>query len=410
MAANDTLYGGTGADTMSGDADGQHPGHYYEPGLVQGGNDLLDGGDGADVLAGDVRHAVFGQQHDYVIGGNDTLYGGADDDFLYGDVATTELNFSGAVDVRGGDDWLDGGSGRDKMYGGGGNDGYVVDNVGDLIDESGASGIDTVFSGISFDFTAGAIVGAVENLTLIGTGAIDGIGNSLANVMVGNAAANRLGGNDGDDTLRGGAGKDSLDGGAGRDTVDYSDQSKAVQLTLKTSHTVTVKIAGKSDDKIKNFENATGGTGRDKLSGDSKANGLDGGTGNDSLKGSGGTDTLDGGLGKDQLSGGSGKDKFVFSTALSNKNVDTVSDFKHSQDKIGLDDAVFAAIGIKLDKAEFYAKGGAKAAHDADDHIIYNKSNGKLYYDHDGVGGLGAVQFAVLSGHPSLSAGDFAIV
>ena len=37
----------------------------------------------------------------------------------------------------GGNDWLDGGAGADHMFGGTGNDNYVVDNVGDVVDETG---------------------------------------------------------------------------------------------------------------------------------------------------------------------------------------------------------------------------------------------------------------------------------
>ena len=50
------------------------------------------------------------------------------------------------------------------------------------------------------------------------------------------------------------------------------------------------------------------------------------------------------------------------------------------------------------------------AALDADDRIIYNTSNGGLYYDADGVGGQAAVQFATLSGVPPLTAADFIVI
>jgi hypothetical protein len=58
----------------------------------------------------------------------------------------------------------------------------------------------------------------VENLTLTGTGALNGTGNSLANRLTGNSGANSLSGGAGDDTLDGGAGADSLVGGTGNDT------------------------------------------------------------------------------------------------------------------------------------------------------------------------------------------------
>jgi len=51
-------------------------------------------------------------------------------------------------------------------------------------------------------------------------------------------------------------------------------------------------------------------------------------------------------------------------------------------------------------KGEFYAKAGAKAAHDGDDHFIYNKTNGNLYFDYDAKGGAGAVLIATITNHP----------
>ena len=50
------------------------------------------------------------------------------------------------------------------------------------------------------------------------------------------------------------------------------------------------------------------------------------------------------------------------------------------------------------------------AALDADDRILYDVSTGKLYFDADGNGAGGAVQFAILSGSPALNAGDFMVI
>ena len=49
------------------------------------------------------------------------------------------------------------------------------------------------------------MLGSVENLTLLGTGNINGTGNALNNVITGNAGANVLNGGGGNDTLYGGA-------------------------------------------------------------------------------------------------------------------------------------------------------------------------------------------------------------
>ncbi|NRP71583.1 Bifunctional hemolysin/adenylate cyclase [Ensifer psoraleae] len=120
-----------------------------------------------------------------------------------------------------GNDYIDGGLGADTMNGGSGNDTYVVNETGDVIDEiaQGGSGIDTVRSSISFSLVSGArLVGAVENLTLVGTGNTNAVGNALANMLIGNSANN---------ILNGGTGKDKLTGGLGNDTFFFNSTPNA---------------------------------------------------------------------------------------------------------------------------------------------------------------------------------------
>ena len=57
----------------------------------------------------------------------------------------------------------------------------------------------------------------VENLTLSGSGNINGTGNGIANVITGNAGSNVLNGAAAADTLIGGGGRDTLTGGTGTD-------------------------------------------------------------------------------------------------------------------------------------------------------------------------------------------------
>jgi serralysin len=104
------------------------------------------------------------------------------------------------------------------MFGGNGDDTYVVDNAADVTSEASAlGGVDTVLSSITRNLTAN-----LENLTLTGGDAITGAGNALNNVLIGNSAANTLFGLDGADTLDGGLGADTLQGGAGADAYVFS--------------------------------------------------------------------------------------------------------------------------------------------------------------------------------------------
>ena len=98
------------------------------------------------------------------------------------------------------------------MVGGAGDDVYVVDNAGDVVVEAAGEGVDLVQSSVTH-----TLGDNVENLTLTGSGAINGMGNSLANYITGNSAANTLAGGDGNDTLDGGTGADTMTGGVGDD-------------------------------------------------------------------------------------------------------------------------------------------------------------------------------------------------
>jgi Ca2+-binding RTX toxin-like protein len=120
----------------------------------------------------------------------------------YGDTLTGSTAANLLVGLAG-DDSLNGGDGADTMVGGTGNDSYVVDNPGDVVMENPGEGADTVSASVTY------VLGAnVEDLTLTGTGAINGTGNGDANLIIGNAGNNVLAGLGGADTLSGGAGAD----------------------------------------------------------------------------------------------------------------------------------------------------------------------------------------------------------
>jgi serralysin len=75
----------------------------------------------------------------------------------------------------------------------------------------------------------------VENLTLIGTAAINGTGNAGNNVLTGNSGNNTLNSGDGNDTISGGVGSDTITGGLGADRfiyTNFNDSLLAASLIL----------------------------------------------------------------------------------------------------------------------------------------------------------------------------------
>ncbi len=124
----------------------------------------------------------------------------------------------------------------------------------------------------------------------------DGNGGTSSATVIVTVGTVQNGGN-GQDTLTGNAGNDSLNGGNGEDTL----------------------IGNAGNDTL------IGGNGTDLLLGNA---------GDDLLNGGNGCDTLRGGLGNDTLTGGyGGGDVFVFA---SGDGTDTITNFKLSNDKIGL--------------------------------------------------------------------------
>ena len=195
-----------------------------------------------------------------------------------------------------GDDTLDGGAGLDSMVGGTGNDLYVVDNAGDVVVEQSAGGTDTVQSSITYTLTAN-----VENLTLTGSDAINGTGNTLDNVLIGNSANNVLTGLDGNDTLDGGTGADTLIGGAGNDTYVVDNAGDVITEDVNGgTDTVRASLNWVLGANLENL--VLTGTANINGTGNTLANVI---TGND------GNNYIDGGAGADTLIGGKGDDTYV---------------------------------------------------------------------------------------------------
>ncbi|HEX2804264.1 MAG TPA: calcium-binding protein [Sphingomicrobium sp.] len=219
---NDMLWGRGGNDILRGGSDDD---------ILNGGtgDDRLVGGDGFDMAS----YAGSGSAVTVTlasVAAQNTI--GAGTDTISGVEGIIGSSYADTLTGNGSANRLDGGAGADTMTGGGGNDVYIVDNVGDVIVESGGGGTDTVFSSVHYSLGSD-----VEKLTLSGASNLNGFGNGLNNVITGNSGDNILGGGLGNDTLTGGDGKDrfrfdtALNSATNVDTItDFSVVDDTFQL------------------------------------------------------------------------------------------------------------------------------------------------------------------------------------
>lgn len=341
LAGSDVLYGGAGDDRLAGGAGDD---------VIFGmdGDDILEGGTGNDTLnTGHGNDTAYGGAgNDTLIGGDnaagtwswESLYGEDGDDLLraggkfawvYGGSGNDELHGGAGFSILAGEDGddtliagtgytqLNGGAGADRMVGNALDNTYWVDEIGDVIVEVAAGGVDTVISSISYVLAPG-----LENLHLTGAEAISGTGNDGDNYLDGalNVAGNVLAGGRGDDRYHIDAGDTIVEAaGAGIDTV-YAGFSYTLGENLEALQLVGGAAV---DGRGNGLDN--------RLTGNHANNRLAGQAGDDELNGGYGNDILDGGSGADRMLGGHGNDVYRVDNAadhvteLPGQGTDTVN-------------------------------------------------------------------------------------
>jgi trimeric autotransporter adhesin len=219
------------------------------------------------------------------------------------------------------DNAIDGKAGKDTMSGGAGDDTYTVDDIGDVVIESSATGgDDKVFAAIPLGSGGNAVTYTlptnVEDLEFTGSVAINAVGNTLANEIIGNDGAN---------VINGGAGADVMKGGAGNDTYTVDNKNDSVSETttggtdaggidkVKVSLPLipaTTSSPAKADTyNLPNFVEDAELTGTNAIN--ITANDLD-----NNILGNAASNTIDGGAGADTMTGGSGNDTYIVDETL----------------------------------------------------------------------------------------------
>ena len=226
--------------------------------------------------------------------------------------------------------------------------------------------------------------------------------------MVGGGGDDTLIGGAGNDTLIGGAGADSMVGGSGDDTYyvdnvgdvidDYPDEGQDLGIA---SISVDLRDYGQHVEDL----TLTGSADLDG-EGNARDNTIIGNAGDNALDGAVGDDTLIGGGGNDTMTGGSGVDTFQFNDP--NDGVIEITDLDlGAGEQLSLNAAGFEAIvtaaGNTLHAKEFHLGATATAA---EHRILYDAGSGAVFYDADGNGGAGAVQFAQITAGLALTETD----
>jgi len=381
LAGNDTLNGGLGNDTMIGDSGN-------DTFVVDSISDVVTelSNQGTDTIQSSVTYTVSANVE------NLTLIGSSNID-------ATGNTLNNTLIGNNGNNTLNGGSGNDTMVGGAGDDTYIVDSASDVVTEVSNAGTDTIQTTLATYSIAS--LANIENLSFAGIGNATLTGNTLNNVLTGLA---------GNDTLNGGSGNDNMVGGLGNDTYIVDNTSDVItEASSEGTDTIQSSVTFTASAHVENLTltgsaaiNGTGNTLDNNITGNSGINNLSGGDGND---------LLFGGLGNDTLTGGAGADTFVFNTKLNARsNLDTITDFSHSDDTIQLSKSVMSALGATGTLSANDFKFSTQTL-DTSDRIIYNQTSGALFYDGDGSGRSAAVQIALLNSLPTgIDNTDFVIV
>jgi Tol biopolymer transport system component len=312
-------------------------------------NNKLNGSEGPDILDGK--------------GGNDTIIGGPDNDILIG------------------------GGGKDTLNGGPGDDLY-------RLDAKTAKGSEIVDAG-------GSDILELENADIF-LGGSTRVQRQGKNLIIDLNADGKVDKKD-DLTLKNffAAGKENRPGVGFIETVDNLSGRDVINIVD------TYQEVSKKGNNKKNT--LKGNDGKDFLDGRGGNDKLMGNDGEDTLIGGKGNDRLIGGPRADVLTGGKGSDRFIFDNIPPVGKEDIITDFGRG-DKIVLDLDTFDRLAPNLDFAEQFAvvkRDRDVASKDA--LVIYNETNGNLFYNPNGsIGGFGGGGLlANLADSPELDGKDF---
>ncbi len=256
---NDTVYGGTGVDRVSG---------HSKPPASPPQTDDIRGGAGNDILIGGY--------------GTDKIYGGPGDDYVLAEPSHVDIPASP------GDDGF----------------GPLLNISHDALPSGVLPQHKLLVGGLGRDHIVGGDGGSDVYGDQQSTPCV--AGSPVASDPV-NEAVNTL--FDGNDRITGGAGVENVRAGGGDDNIDVGANN---DLACGESGNDVI-AGGAGDDQL------WGGSGLDTIRGDTGNDMLYGNTGNDTIYGSDGTDQIEGNDGTDWVSGGNQADVIIGGTRASGR-------------------------------------------------------------------------------------------
>ena len=289
------------------------------------------------------------------------------DPLLNEELSETELSDIAAAGIQDKQDqFLEGTSGRDNLYGGDGDDDMDGHSGSDHME--GGGGDDVMEGGRGRDFMVGGegddnLDGGRDNDLLIGGEGDDSLdGGRGSDLLYGGTGDDTITGGDGSDAFlfREGDGDDvitdfqkgtdtiyietgstdgyevSYDEETGNSTITYAGGTitvEGVQLTGEDiEYAAFAQEGGEVSGGIGN-DTLYSGSGEDTVSGGEGDDYLNSGRGDDAVDGGEGDDSIVGGDGNDTLTGGEGNDTFSFSQ---DSGDDVITDFTPGEDHIDL--------------------------------------------------------------------------
>ncbi len=314
----------------------------------------------------------------HLLSGNDTIIGTSGDDQrgMIGSEDGNDLYL-----MKGGEDFINCGSGRDTVNGGGDFDFLTYQETAF---NEGAS----AYRGINVNMVKGTVIdcwGFTDKIIKI-------------EAVYGSRFNDKFLGSDADDEFAGFRGRDVINGGKGRDAVVYYDEEffggrNGIFVDLETSFTKGVARGFAIDsygqrDTLISME-------------DIFATNYD-----DTLIGSRVSNRIQGRQGSDTITGGGGQDEFYFRDQGSIGDDDLITDFAATgpgRDVLQFNTERFDAMSTTLT----LVIGAGAVATTTDGTFIFDTDDSTLYWDEGGTNGPGPIKVVTLTGVSTLTAANF---